>query len=166
MKTKPSTSVESSIMKIYIPHPNLSNPLQRFLILLLLILLLLILVVTTGAAQTEGKSLIDKLATEYVSDTRNHALTIGITRNGKQEVFTFGENERGEGQKPSPNAIFELGTTSEVFTTSLLAILESEGKISSLDAVADALSRRYWNENFRISRKRTRYSFYSLNYSV
>lgn len=85
------------------------------------------------------KSFIDKLATEYVKDAANHALVIGIIRNGKQEVFAFGETEKGNKKKPNIKAIFELGTTSEVFTTSLLALLESEGKISSLEAVQDVL---------------------------
>ena len=85
------------------------------------------------------KSFIDKLAAEYVKDAANHALVIGIMRNGKQEVFAFGETEKGNKKKPSVNAIFELGTTSEVFTTSILALLESEGKISSLEAVQDVL---------------------------
>jgi serine-type D-Ala-D-Ala carboxypeptidase/endopeptidase len=127
-------------MKINMSHPDLTNPIQRFLILLLFIIFLLILMVIKGNAQTQGgQSLIDKLATDYVTDSHNHALNIGIIRNGKQEVFTFGEMERGKGGKPKSNAIFELGTSTEVFTTSLMAILESEGKLSSLDLVADVL---------------------------
>jgi serine-type D-Ala-D-Ala carboxypeptidase/endopeptidase len=87
----------------------------------------------------QKKSFIEKLAAEYINDESNNALVIGIIRNGKQEVFTFGETEKGNRKKPNVNAIFELGTTSEVFTTSLLAILESEGKISSLEPVQDVL---------------------------
>jgi serine-type D-Ala-D-Ala carboxypeptidase/endopeptidase len=110
----------------------------------------LLLMVKTSAAQTESKSaLIDKLAKDYVTDTRNHALTIGIIRNGKTEVFTYGEIEKGKGEKPKPNAVYELGISSEVFTTSLLAILESEGKISSLDAVADVLKGKTHVPNYQ-----------------
>jgi serine-type D-Ala-D-Ala carboxypeptidase/endopeptidase len=87
----------------------------------------------------QKKSFIEKLAADYVNDESNNALVIGIIRNGKQEVFTFGETEKGNHKKPNVNAIFELGTTSEVFTTSLLALLESEGKISSLEPVQDVL---------------------------
>jgi serine-type D-Ala-D-Ala carboxypeptidase/endopeptidase len=101
--------------------------------------ILLLSIVSLGAIQMQRISILDKLATDYVASPRNHALTIGIIRNGKQEVYTFGETEKGNGKKPSENAIFELGTTSEVFTTSLLALMESEGKISSLDAVGDVL---------------------------
>lgn len=126
-------------MKTYMPQPTRFYPRQRFFTLFLLISLSLMLSVSTTDAQTKTTSLVDKLATEYVTDSRNHAVTIGIIRNGKTEVFTFGEIEKGKGLKPKPEAVFELGTVSEVFTTSLLALLESEGKISSLDAVGDVL---------------------------
>jgi serine-type D-Ala-D-Ala carboxypeptidase/endopeptidase len=101
-------------------------------------LLMPLIFLFTGST-IQKKSFIDKLAAEYTNDAANHALVIGIIRNGKQEVFTFGETEKGNKKKPNANAIFELGTTSEVFTTSILALLESEGKISSLEAVQDVL---------------------------
>jgi serine-type D-Ala-D-Ala carboxypeptidase/endopeptidase len=126
-------------MKTYMPHISLSNPTQRFWVIFIIILLLLILVISTGAIRLKSPSFIEKIGTDYVADARNHALTIGIVQNGKQEVFTFGENQKGEGEKINANAIYELGTVSEVFTTSLLALLESEGKISSLDAVEHVL---------------------------
>ena len=121
-------------MKTYMPQLRLSSPRHQFFIFTLLLS-----IVSLGAIQIQRISVIDKLATDYVSSPRNHALTIGIIRNGKQEVYTFGETEKGKGEKPNENAIFELGTTSEVFTTSLLALMESEGKVSSLDAVGDVL---------------------------
>ena len=126
-------------MKIYMPQPIRFYARPRFFTCFFMMLLSLILGVSTAKAQTKSASLIDKLAAEYVTDPRNHAVTIGIIRNGKTEIFTFGEIEKGKGVKPKPEAVFELGTVSEVFTTSLLALLESEGKISSLDAVGDVL---------------------------
>jgi serine-type D-Ala-D-Ala carboxypeptidase/endopeptidase len=121
-------------MKTYKAQTSPASPLSRFVLITFLLS-----IISLGAYQVERISLIDKLATDYVSNPRNHAITIGIIRNGKQEVFTFGETVKGNGEKPSPNAIFELGTTSEVFTTSLLALMEAEGKISSLEAVGDVL---------------------------
>lgn len=123
-------------MKIQWLHPSQLGPMQRALLLLFLIILLLTLIVTKGASQ---QALFDKLATEYVNDKSNHALIIGITQNGKQSIFTFGEIEKGKGIKPNPNAIFEISDVSEVFTTSLLALLEANGKVSSLEPVAEIL---------------------------
>ena len=82
---------------------------------------------------------IDKLAKEYVSFKGNSALVIGVIKNGQKTSFTYGETEKGNKTLPDVNSIFELGQASEVFTTSLLAILESEGKISSHEAVQDVL---------------------------
>jgi serine-type D-Ala-D-Ala carboxypeptidase/endopeptidase len=121
-------------MKINLPHPSQLSPLQRALLLLFLIILLLTLIVTKSASQ---QSLIDKLGKEYVSDAANHALIIGVTQNGKQSVYTFGKTDKCT--QPSPNSIFEIGNVTEVFTTSLLALLEADGKISSLEPVADIL---------------------------
>jgi CubicO group peptidase (beta-lactamase class C family) len=118
-----STSLKSNAIKSYFAMAFLLMPLSFLFV----------------GGTIQKKSFIEKLAAEYVSDDANNALVIGIIRNGKQEVFTFGETERGNHKKPNANAIFELGTTSEVFTTSLLALLESEGKISSLEGVQDVL---------------------------
>jgi serine-type D-Ala-D-Ala carboxypeptidase/endopeptidase len=121
-------------MKIYKAQASPVKCISKFFIITLMLS-----IVSLGAIQIQRISVIDKLATDYVGSTRNHALIIGIIRKGKQDVYTFGETEKGSGVKPNENAIFELGTVSEVFTTSLLALMESEGKISSLDAVGDVL---------------------------
>jgi serine-type D-Ala-D-Ala carboxypeptidase/endopeptidase len=124
-------------MKIQLLHPSQLSPMQRVLLFLVLIILLLTFIVTRGASQ---QALVDKLATEYVSDATNHALIIGITQNGKQTFYTFGKNEKG--CLPNHNSIFELGDVSEVFTTSLLALLEADGKVSSLEPVGDILKNK------------------------
>lgn len=110
---------------------------------LFIIFLILLLLLTVGLkAQTLPKydrALIDKLGNEYVGLKKNHGLVIGIIKNGQKEIFTFGETQKGNGIKPDKTAVFEIGQLSEVFTTSLLAVLEMEGKISSLEPVQDVL---------------------------
>ena len=105
---------------------------------------------TSEETPTEGtqydRNFIDKLGKEYVSLKPNNALVIGIffrrnsfEKNGQKQVFTYGETKKGNGIKPNENAIFEIGQMSEVFTTSLLALLEMEGKVSSVEPVQDVL---------------------------
>lgn len=103
------------------------------------LLLYCIFFVSTASAQNITQSDIDQYAQNYVKDKRNKALVIGVIRNGQQQIFTYGETLKGNGIKPDTNAIFELGGVSEVFTTSLLAILEGKGKVSSLEPVGDIL---------------------------
>jgi serine-type D-Ala-D-Ala carboxypeptidase/endopeptidase len=124
-------------MKIQLLHPSQLSPMQRGILFLILIILFLTFIVTRGASQ---QALVDKLATEYVSDVGNHALIIGITQNGKQTFFTFGKDNKG--RTPNHNSIFEIGEVSEVFTTSLLALLEADGQASSLEPVADILKNK------------------------
>ncbi len=104
-----------------------------------LIALLLLLIGTTTSAQSISNAEIDKMVDSYMANKNNRALVVGIIKNGKQQVFTYGETEKGSRTKPDTQSVFELGTVSEVFTTSLLAILESKGKVSSLDPVGEIL---------------------------
>ncbi|NJN35068.1 MAG: beta-lactamase family protein [Saprospiraceae bacterium] len=85
------------------------------------------------------RAFIDKLGNDYVSLRQNHGLVVGIIQNGEKTIFTFGETEKGNKSRPPENALFEIGQMSEVFTTSILAVLESQGKISSQEAVRDVL---------------------------
>ena len=105
----------------------------------ILIILFLFIFVSTAKSQTISQVEIDKFTQSYVKDKRNKALVIGIIHNGQQQIFTLGETLKGNGIKPDSNSIFELGAVSEVFTTSIMAILETKGKISSLEPVGDIL---------------------------
>ena len=129
-------------------HPTTWAYAQWILFIVVLILLLLLTVglkAQTPPSREIGmqaqydRALIDKLANEYVSLKKNHGLIIGIIKNGQKEIFTYGETQKGNGIKPDKDAVFEIGQLSEVFTTSLLAVLEKEGKISSLETVQDVL---------------------------
>ncbi len=105
----------------------------------ILIILFLFIFVSTVKSQTISQVEIDKFTQSYVKDKRNKALVVGIIHNGQQQIFTLGETLKGNGIKPDSNSIFELGAVSEVFTTSIMAILETKGKISSLEPVGDIL---------------------------
>jgi serine-type D-Ala-D-Ala carboxypeptidase/endopeptidase len=132
-------------------HPSYWTTAQWTIFTIVLLLLLLLTVGLKGQtpppddiANAKGapqyfRTFIDKLGNDYVNLKQNHALVIGIIKNGQTEVFTYGETEKGSKIKPDKNSIFEIGQMSEVFTTSLLAILEWQGKISSHEAVQDVL---------------------------
>lgn len=126
-------------MKVKVLSLHRSASIQWAISIFFLVVLLSLLVITAVSGQNIPTKEIDKIADSYMSNKNNRALVIGIIKNGKQEILTYGEVTKGSKLKPDPNAIFELGTTSEVFTTSLLAILESKGQISSLEPVGDVL---------------------------
>jgi serine-type D-Ala-D-Ala carboxypeptidase/endopeptidase len=120
-------------------QPNSWTPVQWVVFIIVLILLLLLAVGMKGQNVPYDRAFIDKKATEYINNKNNRALVIGIIKDGQKEVFTYGETEKNSKIKPDKNAIFEIGQMSEVFTTSLLAVLESKGKVSSHEAVQDIL---------------------------
>lgn len=104
-----------------------------------LLIAMLFLIVTRATGQNMSTAEIDKAVNSYMANKNNRALVVGIIQNGQQQIWAFGETEKGSGTKPDSKSIFEIGTVSEIFTTSLLAILESKGKVSSLDPVGEIL---------------------------
>jgi CubicO group peptidase (beta-lactamase class C family) len=132
-------------------HPSAWTTAQWVIFIIVLLFLLLLTVGVKGQIPPPDvptfvkptpqydRAFIDKLGNDYVALKQNHALVIGIIKNGQTEVFTYGETEKGSNVKPDKYSIFEIGQMSEVFTTSLLAILEWQGKISSHEAVQDVL---------------------------
>jgi serine-type D-Ala-D-Ala carboxypeptidase/endopeptidase len=132
-------------------HPSAWTTAQWVIFIVVLLILLLLTVGVKGQIPPPDdianakptpqydRAFIDKLGNDYVGLKQNHALVIGIIKNGQTDVFTYGETEKGSNIKPDKNSIFELGQMSEVFTTSLLAILEWQGKVSSHEAVQDVL---------------------------
>ncbi|MBK9732847.1 MAG: serine hydrolase [Chitinophagaceae bacterium] len=78
---------------------------------------------------------IDKIALPYANEKGNHALVIGLVTASGEQIYVYGETEKGNGVKPDSSSVFELGTITSVFTTSLLAVLESDHKIDLNDPV-------------------------------
>ena len=70
-------------------------------------------------------------------------LTVGILADGKQTIQTFGAS----GEVPNENYVYEIGSITKTFTTSLLAKYIYEGKMSLNDSIAkyvDGLDSSYY----------------------
>jgi CubicO group peptidase (beta-lactamase class C family) len=92
-----------------------------------LLLLLLILLSLPVWAQPPVPDTVDGLARQYVGSPGARGLIIGIVRNGKEVIKTYGETEQGNGQLPGPDDVFEIGELSGVLTTTLLARMHRDG---------------------------------------
>ena len=112
---------------------------QWIIFIMALVILMFLSIGLKGQTTIFNHSTIDRIANEYVGIKQNRALVIGVIKNGQKNIYVYGETEKGNKVKPDTNSIFELGQMSEVFTTSLLAILEAQGKISSQQEVRDVL---------------------------
>ncbi len=104
----------------------------------LLLLNALFLICFEVYPQEGMQSLCDKLAAQYMKDN-NGAFVIGIYNNGFQQIFYYGETEKGNSLKPDSNSIFELGNITETFTSILYADQVVKGKIKEDDKLTNLL---------------------------
>jgi len=70
---------------------------------------------------------IDKKANQYISEGNSIGFVIAIVKNGKALIKGYGTLKKGEQISPDSNSVFELASTSKLFTTSTLQLLVDEG---------------------------------------
>jgi CubicO group peptidase (beta-lactamase class C family) len=62
-------------------------------------------------------------------------LIVGVTRNGEREVFAFRSPGAKYAPMPDATTLYEIGSFTKVYTTSLLSILVSRGVVSLDDTI-------------------------------
>lgn len=72
----------------------------------------------------------------YVAEKSELTLMVGVTQNGKRSYFPFVSPDAKYAPLPDEKTLYEIGSFSKVFTTSLLSILLSKGVLSLDDTVA------------------------------
>jgi CubicO group peptidase (beta-lactamase class C family) len=77
---------------------------------------------------------IDTAVRKVMKKNRLVGIEIGILKNGSTTFYAYGETERGNGQLPTENSIFEIGSITKTFTATLLACAANEEKLSLDDA--------------------------------
>ncbi|HYV91645.1 MAG TPA: serine hydrolase [Chitinophagales bacterium] len=98
-------------------------------------LLFILLAKFAFGQQSISEKDVSRIAGGYTSDKINHALVIGIINGSNVQYFTYGEIEKGTGSKPSAQSVFQLGTVSCVYTTSLLSLFDEQGKVNLTDPI-------------------------------
>jgi CubicO group peptidase (beta-lactamase class C family) len=114
---------------------------------ILKVILIIVLVIATGIVGygTYGLYKINQLSSmtfkdmlAYTTkDNKNAVITIGIIKNGKMTYDVYGENGI---ILPKEEYIYEIGSITKTFTTSLLCKAISEGRISLDDSIDKYLS--------------------------
>lgn len=72
---------------------------------------------------------------EYVAPRKELTLIVGVTRNGKRTYFPFVSPGAKHAPLPSEKTLYEIGSFTKVFTTSLLSILVAKGVVSLDDTI-------------------------------
>lgn len=92
-------------------------------------------VASSNPLRTELDKQVDTAARKYIQKANTVGLCVGVLRNGKITVYGYGETARGNGKIPDENSIFEIGSVSKTFTSTLLAYYAVQKKISLSDPI-------------------------------
>ena len=78
---------------------------------------------------------VNDLGSKYVKKRKNYGLVIGIIHANKTTVKAYGKMSKSDKTVPDANAIFEIGASTAVFTTSLMQLQADQNKFQQQDPV-------------------------------
>ena len=81
------------------------------------------------------RSTVDVLAGDYLNDSLNVGLAIGVIRGDEADVWCFGRRAIDDPQPPDGDTLFELASVGKTFTSLLLADMHLLGKVSLNDSL-------------------------------
>jgi len=82
---------------------------------------------------------LDRQVSKILARDMAYGLVIGVYKDGRSFTKGYGSLLKGRSIPPDGNSIFELASTSKLFTTSLLQILCDRGVVHLDDKIADLL---------------------------
>ncbi|HOZ87185.1 MAG TPA: serine hydrolase, partial [Bacteroidia bacterium] len=90
-------------------------------------------------------SVVEGVVARFIQSSENCGISIGISKNGKNYYYNYGETKRGSGQLPDSNSIYETGAVTKTFCGMLLAQAIIEKKIGPEDDIRKYLPGKYTN---------------------
>ncbi len=91
------------------------------------------------AAQTELRATVDTAVQPAIEQYRIPGLAVAIVHKGERHFFNYGVASRESGQAVSEHSLFELGSVSKLFTATLGAYAQGEGKLRLDDPASQHL---------------------------
>jgi D-alanyl-D-alanine-carboxypeptidase/D-alanyl-D-alanine-endopeptidase len=82
---------------------------------------------------------LDKQVARALAKEKSYGMAIGVYKAGRSFTKGYGSMLKGQNSPPDGNSIFELASTSKLFTTSLLQILTDRGLVHPDDKIIDLL---------------------------
>lgn len=86
---------------------------------------------------------VDSIARAYFRNPNNTALSIGVIQANKSYAYHYGEIQKGTGQLPSDQTLYEIGSITKTFTATLLAQAVLDKKVSLEDDIRTYLPGDY-----------------------
>lgn len=94
---------------------------------------------TAMAAQTELRAAVDAAVQPAIEQYRIPGLAVAIVHKGERHFFNYGVADRENGQPVDEHTLFELGSVSKLFTATLGAYAQAEGKLHLGDQASQHL---------------------------
>ena len=83
---------------------------------------------------------IDKQVNKFISEGKSYGIVVGVFKNGKSMIKGYGTTVKGSDLLPDSNSIFELASTSKLFTTATLQLLIDNGELRIDDKIQTLLA--------------------------
>jgi CubicO group peptidase (beta-lactamase class C family) len=85
------------------------------------------------------KVVIDNIVGSLSNHPRNTGLVVGVISRDHRSIFGYGKASDASAEPPCGDTLFEIGSITKVFTTSLLAILTADGLLKLNEPVRDLM---------------------------
>lgn len=93
--------------------------------------------------------IVDKAAQNYLRDLKTVGLSIGVVKDGKFYTYNYGETEKSNGQLPTADSFYEIGSITKTFTGILLAQAVLDKKVKLDDDIRKYLDGSFPNLEFQ-----------------
>ncbi|RAJ06754.1 CubicO group peptidase (beta-lactamase class C family) [Chitinophaga skermanii] len=87
-------------------------------------------------------SFVHKVAMQFMNIANTRSAIIGVVQGTGMQIYGYGETTKGSKRIPKPNDLYEIGSITKTFTSTLLALEVIKGKMKLNDPVNKYLSKQ------------------------
>ena len=107
----------------------------------LLALIIIVSCISNYSTAQEDTTLnyIKEYIRRIVDNGKSTSIIIGIINKNGRQIFSYGELEKGSGEKPNENTLYGIGSITKLLTCTLLADMVKNGELSLNDPISKFL---------------------------
>ncbi len=92
-------------------------------------------VATSNPVKSVQDKKVDSVARTYIQKINTVGLSIAVIKNGNVSTYNYGEIAKGNGQLPTSQTLYEIGSITKTFTAAILATYVNNGKLKLTDPI-------------------------------
>jgi D-alanyl-D-alanine-carboxypeptidase/D-alanyl-D-alanine-endopeptidase len=129
---------------------RLNKPIKNKIVMRLICLCWLAVFASLPIAFSQTQdSLIQRLGDEFMKAPEAVGLSVGVLHLGKADYYNFGIAQKGVNQPAASSTIYEIGSNTKTFVSTLLAYAVIEGKIKLDDDIRTYMPEQYPNLEYQ-----------------